>query len=112
MTNYEKIKNMSVEEMAEFLQNSQPYCTLSEGDCVNGWHGYTCDKHAKQWLNSEVEELNNKDLKELEAYRNTAQSPDDIMRMQERFYELAVENNALRKELEELKGKNNEKNKD
>lgn len=43
-------------------------------------------------------------LDELEAYRNTAQSPDDIIRMQERFYELAVENNTLRKELEERRG--------
>lgn len=43
-------------------------------------------------------------LDELEAYRNTAQSPDDIIRMQERFYELSVERNTLKKELDELKG--------
>lgn len=56
MTNYEKIKNMSVEEIAEFLQNPQPYCTLGNGDCINAGYAYTCEAHAMEWLNSEVEE--------------------------------------------------------
>lgn len=62
MTNYERIKNMSVEEMAEFIheismadQNGLPYCSIDiayERDC-------TCDdcvQHTAEWLNSEVEE--------------------------------------------------------
>lgn len=55
MTNYEKIKSMSIEEMAKFFDNPRPFCTLEESDCINGWHGYSCEEHAKQWLNSEVE---------------------------------------------------------
>lgn len=41
---------------------------------------------------------------EIEAYRNTAQSPNDIIRMQEEFFKLSVERNALKKELDKLKG--------
>lgn len=54
MTNYEKIKNMSVEEMAEFLQES-PFCTLVGGECIYGWHECDCEAHAMKWLNLEAE---------------------------------------------------------
>lgn len=51
MTNYEKIKNMSVKEMAELLQES-PFCKLVNGaECI-----CHCEEHAKQWLNSEVKQ--------------------------------------------------------
>lgn len=55
MTNYEKIKSMRIEEMAELLQES-PFCTMVEDDCIYGWHENDCVAHAKEWLNSEVEE--------------------------------------------------------
>ena len=55
MTNFEKIKNMSVEEMAEFLQNPRPYCTLGNGDCINAGYAYTCESHTMEWLESGVE---------------------------------------------------------
>lgn len=55
MTNYEKIKNMSVKEMAELLQES-PFCTLVEGECIYGWHESDCEAHAMKWLNSIVED--------------------------------------------------------
>ena len=43
-------------------------------------------------------------LEELEEYRATMQSPDDIHRMQEEFYKLAVKNNELEKQILMLKG--------
>lgn len=52
-TNYERIKNMSVEEMAQFITDCKPFCTLHESDCIYGWHGCNCEKHAKEWLESE-----------------------------------------------------------
>ena len=51
VTNYEKIKQMSIQELAEFL-GQKPYCTLNEVDCIYGWHGNDCAKHAKEWLES------------------------------------------------------------
>ena len=57
MTNYERIKQMSVEEMALFL-GSKPYCHLENDDiyCIYGWHGAQCEEHAKKWLESEVDD--------------------------------------------------------
>ena len=53
MTNYERIKNMTVEEMAKFIQSVEQYeieyngfCDLCESkDCIN--------ECIKQWLESE-----------------------------------------------------------
>ena len=58
MTNYEKIKAMSVEEMADFLiEDPIPFCENYGGlECIYGWHESDCRGHAKQWLESEVEE--------------------------------------------------------
>lgn len=56
MTNYEKIKSMSIEEMVKFLDNPRPFCTLEVSDYIDGRRGYSCEEHAKQWLNSEAEE--------------------------------------------------------
>lgn len=53
MTNYEKIKAMSVEEMAEFIhglfgwEGSCGFCKTCDNDCIGGM---------KKWLESEVEE--------------------------------------------------------
>ena len=51
MTNYERIKNMSVEEMAEFL-NEASNCCLVPTDCITE----SCTECLKQWLESEVTE--------------------------------------------------------
>lgn len=56
MTNYEKIKSMSITEMADFLSDERPYCTLAKSDCIYGWHENDCAAHAEQWLESEAEE--------------------------------------------------------
>ncbi len=64
MTNYEKVKSMSVEEMADFI-GKKPFCTLNISDCVYGWYNddYDCREHAKCWLESEVTQNEQKELK-------------------------------------------------
>lgn len=62
MTNFEKIKNMSLEEMAKAISNgisSDPcdYCICKKNHC----HGFFCVEREDidviaEWLNSEVEE--------------------------------------------------------
>lgn len=56
MTNYERIKSMSVEEMAEEMPC--PYLNDPHGECKYGWHTQelTCKECAKQWLEREVSE--------------------------------------------------------
>ncbi len=52
MNNYEKIKNMSIDEMAEFLKNKNcaDGCTIpTHIKCEN------CIDYLKQWLKSEEE---------------------------------------------------------
>lgn len=69
MTNYERIKNMSVEEMAEAMNKSaddglynlgcQKYCAYTtNGRCnkVSGNGKGGCIDGIKQWLETEVEE--------------------------------------------------------
>lgn len=52
MTNFEKIKNMSVEEMAEFLNSTTTQIALKlNGEYVSNEKGSLCE-----WLESEVEE--------------------------------------------------------
>ena len=55
MTNYEKIKNMSVEEMAEWLQGGINECNCCSYRLSFGCPD-TCIYGIKQWLESEVEE--------------------------------------------------------
>ena len=56
MTNYEKIKNMTVEELARFLANR------NQTDCINCpcfgevCNENSCDNALKIWLESEVKE--------------------------------------------------------
>jgi hypothetical protein len=54
MNNYEKIKNMTVEEMAEYISKSSNCgkCTLADLDLACHCE---CSKGIKQWLLSEVE---------------------------------------------------------
>lgn len=62
MTNYEHIKAMSVEEMAELLRGICPYalCFISERQKAVGrqkcLRATSCDDCRSDWLNSEVEE--------------------------------------------------------
>ena len=54
MTNYEKIKQMSVEEMAFMLMCPAEY-DLSFKDC-EGKYNRNCNECVKEWLEQEVEE--------------------------------------------------------
>ena len=58
MTNYERIKAMSAEEMAELLRGICPYTSESQKavgrqKCLSATD---CDDCRLDWLNSEVEE--------------------------------------------------------
>ena len=59
MTNYEKIKSMSVNEMAEFLDDNFTFSceTCHHGDnCVVLEYSDECRKALKKWLKAESEE--------------------------------------------------------
>ena len=57
LTNANKIRSMSDEELAEFLLNAHAnFCTAMETDCIYGWHGGDCKKHALEWLKEPAEE--------------------------------------------------------
>ena len=55
MNNYEKIKAMSIDEMAEFISSS---CQMTMGfSCDDSLCGdIHCLKHINQWLEAESEE--------------------------------------------------------
>lgn len=52
MTNYERIKMMSVEEMANFLYYNLEYLSAEYGDCS----GAEDSHYLVEWLSSEEEE--------------------------------------------------------
>ena len=52
-TNADRIRNMSDDELAEFM--SCPYMKDMYDECVHGWHDYDCSKCKLEWLQSEVE---------------------------------------------------------
>lgn len=54
MTNFEQIKGMNVEEMAEFLRDYDycDVCIYNRTPC----RGRSCKDGIKQWLESEVED--------------------------------------------------------
>ena len=52
-TNADRIRNMSDEELVEFM--SCPYMKDMYDECVNGWHYYDCSKCKLEWLQSEAE---------------------------------------------------------
>ena len=58
MANYEKIKNMSVEEIAKFINECghdfPPYCYYEKA--INVTCDQNCLECAKQWLKQEEEE--------------------------------------------------------
>ena len=55
MTNYERIKAMSVEEMAEDFFGDCDHCAYLDKRC-NEHEDMRCEKGVELWLNSEVEE--------------------------------------------------------
>ena len=55
ITNYERIKEMSVEEMAEFLYGHCECCVYRDRENFRHIKSL-CDKGVYKWLNSEVEE--------------------------------------------------------
>lgn len=57
MTNYEKIKSMTIEEMAEFFTHfeSEDYCNYCE-QANDFCCGILCDTAVAEWLNEEVTE--------------------------------------------------------
>ena len=60
MTNYEKIKNLSVEKMAGLMAHIGNYpclfCADKAGCCSKGAAAVECYNGLKEWLKSEVEE--------------------------------------------------------
>lgn len=55
MTNYERIKAMSVEEIVALLFGSCEYCIYRGKDCIYNIE-MQCMDGIMKWLNSEVEE--------------------------------------------------------
>lgn len=55
MTNYERIKAMSVEEMAEIIYDCCQHCIYQDKECYNN-EDMRCSDGNLKWLNSEVEE--------------------------------------------------------
>ena len=60
MTNFEKIKQMTVEEFAEFLENTIDgagcECCIFNESCTPPYNTFKCVKGRINWLNQEVEE--------------------------------------------------------
>lgn len=60
MTNYERIKNMSTEEMARFTNHIERFtcccCNYTGHSCDNGKEPEICISETKKYLESEVEE--------------------------------------------------------
>lgn len=60
MTNYDRIKSMSAEEMAKLLSNvnhCERHCAFTKSGKCNAFGGLNeCKKGVELWLNSEVEE--------------------------------------------------------
>lgn len=56
MTNYEKIKNMSVDEMAKKLAEETKFCAFVGCPTVGNITTEDCRKCIAKWLESEVEE--------------------------------------------------------
>ena len=52
MTNFEKIKQMSVEKMAKVIEKSCEVCCIYNGNCTAN---NNCTDGIKRWLESEAE---------------------------------------------------------
>lgn len=57
MTNYEKIKSMTVDEMGKFFEDNFVFpCYLCHSDCSSFEDSGKCYKTLKNWLKAESEE--------------------------------------------------------
>lgn len=59
MNNFEKIKSMDIDEMAEWFKNIDAVCDMDIHceNCVNSdWCGIETKEDFKKWLESEVSE--------------------------------------------------------
>ena len=54
MTNYERIKSMSVEEMADYFNEIFDCCNCPNDMFLCESNGNVCTKYIKQWLESEA----------------------------------------------------------
>lgn len=56
MTNFERIKAMSVDEIAAWIPC--PYMVDVYGECKFGWHRQeqSCEECKREWLESEVQD--------------------------------------------------------
>ena len=58
MTNYERIKNMSIEEMAQFINHTEAVpclsCNYTGHSCGDGNNPEICIAEIKKYLESEV----------------------------------------------------------
>ena len=58
-TNYEKIKSMNIDEIANYIDHSDLICEICEVHCNSAYCGcryYDTPKFIKQWLESEAVE--------------------------------------------------------
>lgn len=55
-TNYDRIKNMSVEEMAENLMGGNTFCPYKVFTTIKFCPNSNCDECIKNWLKSEATE--------------------------------------------------------
>lgn len=58
MTNYEKIKSMNIDEIANYIDHSDLACEICEVPCHSAYCGcryYDIPKFIKQWLESEAD---------------------------------------------------------
>ena len=52
MTNFEKIKSLTVKEMVNFIcEGACNYCIYADGDC----RGFKCREGVREWLEQEAE---------------------------------------------------------
>ena len=56
MTNYERIKSMSIDEMADYFNEIFDCCNCPNDMFLCESNGNVCTKYIKHWLESEVKE--------------------------------------------------------
>ena len=64
MTNYERIKSMSIDEMAGYFNGIFDCCNCPNDMFLCESNGNVCTKHIKHWLESEYRKMSNKNFNE------------------------------------------------
>lgn len=64
MTNYEHIKSMNIDEMTGYFNEIFDCCNCPNDMFLCESKGDVCTKYIKQWLESEVQEMSDKNLNE------------------------------------------------